>query len=272
VVSNSNSYAGGGIGVYGNGKVLGLRYVRALPSEEPPAKFSQLMTLGLDYKNYTQDLALIDGSALSTPIHYAPFLLNYSGLRSDENGVTEFGAGMSFALRGVASDAKEFADKRYQALGNYLILKFTAGRTQKLPLDLSLYSRVDAQLASQPLVSNEQYVAGGVDSVRGYLEATQAGDSAVRGTFELRSANLWPQEERVELLQWRVFIDGAYLRLLSPLPGTRDNFELVGVGVGLTLRAKSGLSARADLAWPLRASSYQQAYRPLVQANAVYEF
>jgi hemolysin activation/secretion protein len=270
--SDSASFVGGGIGVFGKGNVYGVRYVTPLASNEPAAEFIQSMILGLDYKDFKQDLALSDGGSLSTPIHYAPFSLNYSGQSSDASGSTEFGAGVVLALRGLASNSQEFADKRYLALSNFAVFKANLGRTQKLPRDYSVYGHVDVQSSSQPLVSNEQYVAGGVDSVRGYLESTQAGDSALRGTLELRSPNLLPPEAWVDFLQWRAFVDAAYLRTWAPLPGTRDAFELLSTGVGISLRSKPGLTARADLAWPLRDSTFQQSHKPRLQASAAYEF
>ena len=129
-----------------------------------------------------------------------------------------------------------------------------------------------ARSRTSPLVSNEQYVAGGQDNVRGYLESSQTGDIAVHGTLELRSPNLVKPASEISLLTARAFVDGAHLRLRSPLPGTATTYELISTGVGLTVASKAGFSLRADLAWPLRATMFQSAYRPRLQGSAIYEF
>jgi hemolysin activation/secretion protein len=271
VRSDSSSFVGGNIGVNGQGNIYGLRYLLSLPADAGyPGQFHSL-TFGVDYKDVKQDLRLVDSGTIRSPIRYAPFSLSYYGGASDQQGAWDWLGGWTFALRGVASNEQQFADKRFQAKSNFSILKLGLGRTQKLPFDLSLYARIDGQLTGQPLVSNEQYVAGGVETVRGYLESTQSGDSALRGSIELRSGNLSPSE-RFELLQVRAFLDGAYLRVLSPLPGTSDSYQLASTGAGITLKAPGGVGLSADLAWPLRDSSFQKAYRPRLQASATYEF
>ena len=272
VRSDSNTFVGGGIGVFGHGTIVGLRYFVPLHGSAPPAEFGQTLAFGADYKNFQQNLSLTDGTGFDTPIHYAPLSLTYSGFAVDPAGTTEFSAGVTLGIRGLASHDQDFADKRYQALSNFSIFKFGVGRTFKLPRDLSAYARVEGQLTGQPLVSNEQFIAGGVDSVRGYLESTQVGDSAVRGTAELRSMNLVATDGRVDFVQLRAFFDAAYLRLRAPLPGTRDAFELAGTGIGVSLRAKPGVSLRADLGVPLKTSGSQLARRPRLQASATYEF
>jgi len=270
--SDSTTFVGSGIGVFGKGSIYGVRWFRPLLGDAPATELSHMVSLGVDYKDFNDNTRLGDGTSLVTPIHYAPLSLYYSGLRTDAKGTTEFGIGLTFALRGVASDQQQFSDKRFQALSNFSILKFNLGRTQKLPQDLSLYARVDGQLTDKPLVSNEQYVAGGADSVRGYLEATQTGDSALHGTFELRSPDYSKLASALETMQLRLFMDGAYLRQRVALPGTRDSFELLSTGLGLTVKAKGGFNLRSDVAWPLRDSGQQQAGRARVHASAAYEF
>jgi hemolysin activation/secretion protein len=272
VRSNSSSFVGGGIGVFGKGNTFGLRYLLPLGGDGSPPGLSQSLTLGLDYKDFKQSLSLNDTTGFKTPIRYMPFSLNYSGQRIDDSGVTEFGAGLVFAFRGLASKAQQFEDKRFQAKSSFVIAKFNLGRTQKLPRDYSFYASIDGQASGQPLVSNEQFIVGGVDSVRGYLESTQAGDVGLRGTLELRSPSLVSDEGRIDFVQWRAFFDIAHVLVRAPLPGTSSTFGLSSAGAGLTVKAKPGFSLRADLAWPLRDSTFQQAYSPRLQASAAFEF
>ena len=268
----SSSFVGSGVGVYGTGSVLGARFVLPLDGGAASPGLNHSLTWGADYKDFQQSLSLTDGNALYTPIRYLPLSLNYAGQRADGANLTEFNAGLSFAIRGVASSDAEFADKRYRANSEFALIKLGLARTQKLAGGMSLFVRADAQGSLQPLVSNEQYVAGGVDSVRGYLESTASADNALRASIELRSAPLAQAGSMFDSLQWRAFVDAAYLRNVLPLPGSRAAFELLGVGAGIGLKAGLGIDLRADLAWPLRASNFQRAYGARLQASASYGF
>ena len=271
VKSDSSSFVGAGIGVFGSGKVFGARYVLPLASEDP-AHLQQSLALGADYKDSDQSLALADGTGIDTPIHYVPFSLSYAATTIDSRGSSEYSAGIVFAVRDFGSRQQQFADKRYLAHSDFSLLKFSAARTQRLPGDTTLYGEIDGQLTNDPLVSNEQYVAGGAESLRGYLESTAVGDIALRGTIEFRTPNLRPEKARLDFLQFRTFFDTAWLRTLAPLPGTRASYELSSYGLGLTARAKPGFMLRADLAWPMNSVGAQSAYQPRVQASASYQF
>ncbi len=272
VRSDSNSFVGGGVGVLGTGDVFGFRYLRSLASDPPLEGLTQSLALGVDYKDFQQNVSLADGTGIPSPIRYVPFSVNYSGTRADKAGSTEFNAGLTFALRGLGSSDQQFADKRYLGTSSFSVLKFGFGRTQTLSGGMSLYAHFDGQIARQPLISNEQYIAGGASSVRGYLESVAAGDEALRSTLEWRSRLIEVPRLGSASLQGRLFVEGAFLRQLSQLPGTPNDAELLSTGAGLTLLAKPGLTVRADLAWPLRAVTFQAANSPRLQASAVYAY
>ena len=271
VKSDSASYVGAGVGVFGSGKVFGARYVLPLASQKP-TELQQSLTLGMDYKDSDQSLALGDGTGIDTPIHYVPFTLSYSATTFDPRGMSEYSAGVEFAVRNFGSRQRQFADKRYLAHSDFSLIKFSAARTQKLPGDTTLYGEIEGQFTDDPLVSNEQVVAGGLESLRGYLESTAVGDIALRGTLEFRTPNFRAAQSRLDFLQFRTFFDTAWLRTLQPLPGTRSSYELSSYGLGLTARAKPGFMLRADLAWPMNSVGAQAAYQPRVQASASYQF
>ena len=271
VKSNSSSFVGSGIGVFGNGKVFGARYVMPLPAENPE-RLVQSLTAGADYKESNQNVALSDGTGIATPIHYWPFTLSYAATAIDGHGSSDYGVGVEFAVRDLGSRQQEFDDKRYRAHSDFSLIRFNAARTQKLPAGMSLCAEIEGQATGDPLVSNEQYVAGGQESVRGYLESAAVGDLALRGTLELRTPNLRPEKSRFDFLQFRTFFDTAWLRTLSPLPGTRSSYELSSFGLGMTARARPGLQLRADLAWPMNTLNDRPAYQTHVQASAAYQF
>ena len=60
--------------------------------------------------------------------------------------------------------------------GNVPSLDATAG-------GFAVRARISGQWSEYPLVNNEQFALGGLDTVRGYLEAETLGDSGVAGTL-----------------------------------------------------------------------------------------
>jgi len=269
--SNSNTVAGvGDTAVFGRGSIYGLRRVLVLPGSET---LMHTLSLGADYKDFQESISVGANEGFSTPIHYLPLSANYAATVTDKQGAWQAGGGLVVALRGLASREAQFADKRYLAQSNFAILKFDLARTQNLPHGLALFGQLEGQLSDQPLISNEQFVAGGVDSVRGYLEATAVGDKALRGSLELRSGNLagerWPW---IGGLRVHAFAEGAGLWLNSPLPGQQARFGLLGAGVGLRLQAREHASIALDVGWPLRDVGPTRKGHARVHASGVLEF
>ena len=146
-----------------------------------------------------------------------------------------FSAGLNMAFRDVVTDQREFEIKRFKAMGNYAYVTAGIERIQKLPGDLSLFVKCDGQLANQPLISNEQYTAGGMDSVRGYKESEETGDDALHGTAELLSPDLGKLVNRADIFSLKsfVFYDVAALRIQDPLPEENAHKTLQGAGAGI---------------------------------------
>jgi hemolysin activation/secretion protein len=136
--------------------------------------------------------------------------------------------------------------KRYNADPNYFIFKLGLTRQQVLPGNWSVVGRIDGQLASGPLISNEQYAGGGVDSLRGYTEAERLGDNGARASLELHTpqllARVSPQFDQSFVY---LFADGAWLQSIDVLPGQLSDSRLGSVGIGFRLKW-NGLSADLD--------------------------
>ncbi len=108
------------------------------------------------------------------------------------------------------------------------------------------------QISDQPLISNEQFSAGGLDSVRGYLEAEALGDSGWDASFELRSPSLFAGVPSIDELRLYGFFDSARLRLRDPLPDQNDVFSLASTGAGLDLQLWKSFNAALVWARALR--------------------
>ena len=256
VKSNSNLATAASSTVLGKGATLGLRYIRPLPGRG--GYFHSLMA-GVDYKDFAETTNLLGADTTSKPLRYLPFVLQYTAGLQDAGGQWQFNFGAAWSLRhfsdrdvlcddGLIHD--QFDCKRTGARSNFAVLRGDAQRSQVLGAGWDLLARLDFQVASQPLVSNEQFSAGGVDSVRGYLDAERQGDDGVRARFELRTPGLLP-EARVDA-RLVGFFDWAGLRVQEPLPQQEARFGLGSVGLGLRLRDESGVRLFLDLARTLR--------------------
>lgn len=245
VLSDSDSAFGEGFNVIGKGFIVGFREIVPLPSR---GALTHNLSLGIDYKDFDEELIFGEASD-TTPVSYVPLSVAYSGSLRGDSGVTRFNAGLSLALRGLVSSDAQFADKRYSARGNYLVLGAGAEREQQLPLGMRALVKIGGQLADQPLIANEQFVAGGMTSVRGYHESEAAGDNALTGHFALSSPDLARVFGLPEPLSFRLqaFYDAAYLAKREPLPGESRETTLQGTGAGL--RVHWGSHFEAALEW-----------------------
>ena len=243
VWSNGNTGFGEGLRTIGKGSVFGLRYVLPLPAFK---QYGHNITLGMDYKHFTET----DPSELTTPVTYFPLSVAYSSVLTDSLGATQFNTGLNMSFRGLVADQNEFSAKRYGGEGSYLIATAGVERTQELPAGMKLYAKIEGQISSEPLISNEQISAGGMESVRGYKETEILGDHGVHGTFEFRSMDLFERYGigggRIKLMPY-IFFDFANLFVESPLPGQKGSLAVQGTGFGM--RGLFLRSLEYDTAW-----------------------
>lgn len=253
VWSNSETTTTGDFQTVGKGIIIGSRMIVPLPAV---GDYSHTAILGLDYKDFEETNGLPGTEASKTPISYLPFSAAYNALLPDDSGTTAYNAAVNVSFRGLVSDEREFEDKRYKARGNYIFMTAGAERNQKLPADLTLLARLDGQIADQPLVSNEQYIAGGVESVRGYRESEASGDQALHGVVELAAADLLGKtgKERYSLIPY-LFYDYAKVWLKDPLPEQADVINLQGAGIGLRGLLFNVIDYQTDLGFALRDTS-----------------
>ncbi|WP_052263350.1 ShlB/FhaC/HecB family hemolysin secretion/activation protein [Geobacter pickeringii] len=243
--SDSESGFGEGFKTKGKGEVGGLRYLIPLP---PLDSYSHNLALGVDYKRFR------DVSDKELVVSYLPVSVAYNASVPDSTGSTIFNSSLGVSFRGAVTSSEEFDKKRAKARGNYVILTAGLERTQHLPAKMMLDLKVDGQLTDQPLISNEQYVAGGLDTVRGYREGEASGDNGIHGTAELMAPELGAVTgygERFTAIPY-LFFDYASLSLKEPLPEQAANFTLMGTGVGIRGTVLKALDYQLDWAYALR--------------------
>ncbi|MDY6950703.1 MAG: ShlB/FhaC/HecB family hemolysin secretion/activation protein [Thermodesulfobacteriota bacterium] len=231
--SDSDTAIGEGFDVVGKGNIFGARYVMPLPSYK---LYTHNVTLGLDYKDFDETTGFQgEEEDLRTPLTYVPLSLSYSSSLFDSWGHTRFSGGLNMAFRGLVNDQREFEEKRFRARGNYVYATLGVERMQKLPADMTLFLKLDGQVSDQPLISNEQFSAGGMNSVRGYKESEVLGDDAFHTTVEFSApdlADLFKVSDYVNFTPY-LFYDFAALRVRSPLEGQDSSPSIQGAGVGV---------------------------------------
>jgi hemolysin activation/secretion protein len=278
---------------------IGARYILPLPEREG---IQSSFSAGFDFKSYrsqtiitnftyvqqfTTDSPPILITNITVPnrtytassVVYAPLSLGWSGSRADGSGSSSLGLNGSLYLAMLSS-----SDARIQALagsakagGNYTTLNFNLGREQKLPWDWSLLARANGQWSSKPLISNEQFALGGVNSVRGYFEGDDHGDSGWSTSLEARTPFFNTQVATMDnyaptWLRASVFMDYGQRYLLDPAPGISSVRSFLGSGFGVYGNINNHLEARINVAWPVFDSANSRAGLPFVHFAVGVQF
>lgn len=266
----------GGTNVVGRGETVGIRGLITLPGGDDG--FFHQASVGLDYKHFEELVGFGGAGDQSAPITYYPVTADYTANWTAEDTQTEAGVGLTFNLRGLGSAQSEFRNKRADSNGDFVYLRAHAAYSRELAEDFQLFARIEGQAADQPLVSSEEISAGGLDTVRGYLESESLGDNGAIGRLELRSPSLatlgdadW-SDGTIEDWRFYVFADGALLAVLHPGAEQEDGFSLASVGIGSQIRLLDYLNGVVDLGVPLVDQSSTKAGDPRLHFRVWGEF
>jgi len=249
--SDSNIATIGGSNVLGKGHSYGVSAVYSLPSS---GLWSNSLSAGVDFKDFEEQL-VFGSSRDQVPLKYAPLTFGYNGFRYTEQ--SQLGLSLNLvvgtrAFLGYGSDAQEFRYKRWDASPSFAVLKGDANLTTTFANDWQLATKGSFQLASGPLVSNEQFSAGGATSVRGYLAAERTGDQGYVVSQEIRTPSLANYLGRyVQDMRFYAFVDGAHLYLRDALYEQEDDYSLSSVGLGSRVSLSKWLSGSLDWGYPL---------------------
>ncbi len=258
--SDSAVASANALAVLGSGEIVGARWIRPLEGLD---NYYHSLTLGADYKDFEEDVVLIGADSALTPIDYVKMMLQYGGNVRGDASVTRLQGGMHFAPRGLGSSDTEFNLKRQFAKQSFAYLVGKLEHEYLFDNEFSVRGTLNAQYAGKPLISNEQFSAGGATSVRGYHESEILGDDGIRLSLELQTPRYdLPESWPLDRLYGLTFIEGAYTWLYdiesTVVPGTYSGVEekIYGVGVGLRMTdPKEHFRAALDLAWPLESTT-----------------
>lgn len=251
--TSSNVLAVGTLGVLGSGSIYGAHWMQLLSSS---ATDNSSVNLGADYKNVATEI-FPDATSQSTGAVTAPVrYVNWSAILSNSwrpgpQQLVASSFGVGFGINGLVNRAETFANARYNATPDYFLLRGSVDATEALPLGFALDQRIGGQWSGTPLLNNEQYSLGGVDTVRGYLEAEALGDSGLNGSFELHTPSLGARVTTwLSPLYLFGFVDGGVATLNDPLPSQDYKVRLWSYGFGLRLTSPRGLSGTVLYALP----------------------
>jgi len=253
---------GDNLAVLGNGQVFGFRSITSMPSY---GQYFHSLSVGIDYKDFgeTQELSSAEDAEqqegqetvpFTVPISYGAWSISYNGGWKDLS-LTLFSLDANFGLRGLNKQS-EFEFKRFLAKANYFYLSARFSQSWNLGSGFGWEYDFSGQYTESPLISNEQSIAGGVDTVRGYLESTAVGDNSMLGSTALTYTPLSEKKNiYMQNLRFSLFVDAAKLRVLDPLPNAEGEFDtgtsLLGAGIGVEFKAFKYLDATMFYAEPL---------------------
>lgn len=138
---------------------------------------------------------------------------------------------------------RDFIPVRLAAPSDYYLMRFNGSWTEFLPRDWQVRGVVGGQLTPYALVPGEQFGAGGMDSVRGFIEREIANDRGVRGSAEVYTPELSAARFEGSATRLLAFFDYATLGRNRPLKDevVSETVSSVGLGVRTTWRERASL-------------------------------
>jgi len=252
--SDSNTPTPLGGGTVSNGTTFGTRWTDQLADV---ANLRHSLSWGATYRDLQDSNEDVAGFQTSNePLRYPVFSIGYDLSRVDDTPgrFSTVSAGLNFGLkalgdRKVGCDGRnvdQFECQRAGAKPDFQTVTLGGSHREPIGKGWTVYGRLQAQIASGPLVPAEQITLGGVDTVRGYYDGEQAGDWGVASRFELGSPPL------IDVtgigLTALAFLDRAVVGKKDSLPGEISRVQLGSVGLGARMEAPYGLQVRLDWA------------------------
>lgn len=267
--SKSSIASSGALSVIGQGRIYGARIVKPLPGADD---YFHSLTFGADYKEFKEDVALVGADTLKTPITYMPLSVQYSHTSRDKKSITSYSVGPTFGIRGLVNDQIEFENKRIYSKENFFYVSGDIDYQRSIWSNYAVRGMLKGQIANSPLISNEQFGAGGAESVRGYYETQSLGDDGIIASLELHSPYLGSKDwKSVRELYALAFYDMARLWIQDPLPESPTGSRIASAGLGLRFKSNN-VTANFDAGYPLKDSGTVKKGDTRLHFRMVYEF
>jgi len=171
-------------------------------------------------------------------------------------------------------DALQYITGSTKSSGHWVILKPSFSQQIQFYTNWITNIRLDGQWASEPLVSIEQFGAGGVNSVRGYHEGEVFGDDGYHLSLEQDTPayTVGMIHDGTPLtLSGSVYMDYARVYLIDP-EGRPGSTALWGTGFGFSASAGPHWQAQFLFSWPLLSTPNTPAYQPFFNFALTSQF
>jgi hemolysin activation/secretion protein len=217
----------------------------------------QKVTLGLDYRAFTNEVLLV-GQPLVPDITIHPASLTYSALkRMTASELSFYASGVTNIPGGNDGQAADFERARTGATANYTLMRYGVNFTMQFRNEWQSRVGFNGQYSRDSLVSGEQFGIGGPDSVRGYILRELSNDRGYATQVELYSPDLARNAGLTDSYKLRLvgFYDWGQVQRNNPLPGETVRDSIASTGLGVRFTYSKSVSMRLDLAQILQESA-----------------
>jgi hemolysin activation/secretion protein len=222
-------------------------------------------------------------------MEYLPLSLRYDAGWKDRLGLGSLGLGLNanywfYSLTTISSSSSytnyhgarsvQQITGSSESSGHWVVLTPSFSHQLELVTNWPTKIRADGQWASEPLISNEQFGIGGVNSVRGYHEGQVFGDTGWHVSVEQMTP---PYQIGVVYgdapltVRGSVYMDYADTYLLDP-QGRPASTALWGTGFGGVASIGSHWEARFLFSVPLQSNGATEAYQPYFNFSLTAQF
>lgn len=257
----SSSRVPGTVGVDGVSQQWSGQYRIPLQRPESLRAMRHYITFAFDYKTTDTDLLFGGSSFFGTEVAIGQFRGGYEFSIPDKLGFTRVSAELVVSPGNMygGNDDVSFATSRPGSTADYVYGYAEIDRIFNLPNGFRLAFDAKLQATNDRLVSTEQLLAGGYNTVRGFDESIIQGDSGVVGSVELLSPEFDTGGPLNGMLTALAFYDYAAFEISDPIPGeTSPSLQSAGLGLKLSL-GELGY-ARASYGWALDAAGVDPAF------------
>ena len=209
------------------------------------------------------------------PLEYLPLSLAYNASWQFARGTLAAGLGSSVNTwySGPLKTLQAITSSK-ESSGHWVTL--TPSLSWQMPIHTNWLTmlRADGQWSSEPLISNEQFGAGGINSVRGYREGEVFGDTGWHVTLEQQTPTHVVgvvHGNTLLTLRGTVYMDYASVYLLDP-QGRAASTSLWGAGFGGVAAVGSHWDARFLFSVPLLSTATTVAYEPFFNFALTAQF
>jgi hemolysin activation/secretion protein len=220
----------------------------------------------------------IDASPNNAPpedLEYLPLSLSYDA--TWRNPTVTFGFGLDMSgnpwYSGSKANLQAIADSS-QSSGYWVKLAPSLSADFVLPHDWMFSARANGQWVNEPVISNEQFGAGGVNSVRGYHEGEVFGDTGWHLSLEQKTPAYTVglvRDGTPLIVHGSVYMDYARVYLVDP-HGRQGSTPLWGTGFGMAALVGSHWQAQFLFSWPLLNAGTVPAYQPFFNFALTAQF